>query len=250
MAKENVFDERGETVAEVVVDAVADEPAAAPEEVVAAPVTTGVGKYRVGGKLFERQEEALEEATRLLDEQREIDAYRQGQRSVLDHAAVNRVASPDVTQVPIPDNTEELYTNPQEFLRKRDEAIEQRVIGKVTAAQAQTAESDRIWREFTDRHPRLAEFRKEVEQYVADNQQEVRVIAGAKGLSAAYDTIANRLQASFSRYAEAVKPTRELANTGAAATPAGKSAPVTSAAQSKKPATMIEQMRSMRSTRR
>lgn len=249
--KERVFGDNGETIEEVT--------AVAPEEVVeqveepAEEPAKPEGKYRIGDKWFQTQEEAMAYAqsqiSTLETEQQIADAYRQGIREGMSQAGPSQAGvTPEVTkQDDI--NPEELYTNPQEFLAKYATKIKSETKAEIEARQNQQYQSDQIWREFTDRHPQLADFRKEVENYAAVNTQEVRAIIATKGRPAAYDYVATRIKAQFEAYANAVKPKRELPNTGAGTSPTSKAASVTPKPEVKKPLSMAEQIRMIKKKR-
>lgn len=245
--EENVFDESGQTVAvaaaaaeetEVVeTDVEAAAPEAAPE-----PGRT----YRIGEKTFTNQDEALAYAQTLEAERQVLDAYQQGLR---DSASAAVPGAQNVTQ-PAPAapelNTEELYTNPQEFLRKYGNQIKSEAQAAIDAKLAQQAADEQIWREFTDRHPMLADFRSEVENFVAQNQADVMALVRTKGRPAALDHVAVQMKSRFARYADAVKTKRELPNTGSAAPQAARAGGVTPKPSAEKPLSFAEQIRSMK----
>jgi len=247
--KENVFDEEGQTVETM---ETAPEAEAQPQEEVveAAPETQSPAeapKFRIGDREFSTQAEALNYADSL---QREADAYQQGVRDML---ARQPQAQPSVTPQAQPEptiNAEELYTNPQEFLKKYGQGIKEQALAEVQQREILKSQSDQIWNEFTARHANLAEYRQEVEAFVAANQADVRALIASKGRPASYDFIATKLKAQFSRYAEAVKPKRELPNTLATGpTPTQNSSDVTPEKPGKKPLSFSDQIRSIRKRR-
>lgn len=254
-----VFDESGETVEEFeaapemeqtdLVESVEDTPAENEPEVEAAPAPAA-GKYRIGDKTFDTQEEALAYATSqvsaLETENQVADAYRQGLRDALSHAAPPVENVTPATPPPPAYNTEELYTDPQAFLDKYARKIKEEARAEIDQSLSLKAQSDQIWREFTDRHPSLAEFRNEVEDFVAKNQTEVRAVISTKGRPASYDYIATKMKSRFEAYANAVKPSRELPNKRSDASPSNKTARVTQSAPAKKPLSFAEQLRSIR----
>lgn len=250
-AKENVFDENGVTV-ETVVAAAEPETADVSEPVVsdpALPLENSQGKkYRIGEKYFETQDQALEYAQSHIQEQDANAAYQQGMR---DMAAQQSVVAPGVTPAPAAElpPPDELYTNPNEYLRKRDEQVEARILSRVEQRDTLKTQSDQIWSEFTQRHPMLADFRSDVEVFVNGNQDVVRGIIAMKGRPASYDFIATKLKAKFEQYSAALKPKRELPNTGAAASPSTKGASVTPQKPTQKPLSFAEQVRSLKKGR-
>jgi hypothetical protein len=257
--KEVVFDERGETVEEIVteeVEAVTEPTEDVVEEVEAAapaPATQGVGKYRIGDKYFETQEAALEYAqsqvTTLETEQQIDNAYRQGMREALARGSVPaEVVTPQVTAEPEL-NPEELYTDPKAFLDKFAKKIKTETRAEVEHGTALQRESEQIWNEFTGRHPMLADFRTEVENFTSNNLSAVQAIIATKGRPAAYDYVATKLKSRFEAYADAVKPKRALPNTSGAAPAGGKGTSVTQKEPDKKPLSLAEQIRSLRKRR-
>jgi len=246
--REVVFDEGGQTVevheepdpvAEAAREATPEDGGA--EEVAAAP------KIRIGDQEFSSQEDALAYAQRL---QSESDAYQRGVQEALQY---QRGPGAGVTPEPVvpqsEENVEELYTNPQEFLKKYATKIKTEIIGEHTQRESLKAQSDQIWREFTDRHPALADFRSEVEDFVAKNTTDVRSLIQAKGRPASYDFIATKLKSRFESYASALKPKRELPNGGGGASPTAKAASVTPKPSTQKQLSMADQMRSLRKSR-
>lgn len=241
--KEVIFDEQGNTV-DIVDAEIPDD--SAPEEA-AAP------KYRIGDKEFATQDEALtyaqSQVSALETETQVSDAYRQGMRDAMSQTPSQQqsVTAPAPTEPAL--NTEELYTNPQEFLQKYATKIKTEALSEIKQHESLRAQSDQIWREFTDRHPSLAEFRSEVENFVQGDQANVRAIIQTKGRPASYDFIATKLRARFESYAGALKPKRELANTTAGASPTTRASGVTPKPDTKKPLSFSEQIRSIRKRR-
>lgn len=250
-----VFDENGQTISES--EENAPELEAAPEledgEAAAAAPEQLEGKYRIGDKKFQTQDEALAYAqshvSALETETQIADAYRQGMRD-----AVSQVPGTGSNVIPAapaaPElNVEELYTDPKAFLAKYATQIKNEALGTVQQDMQIKYESDKIWNEFTNRHPMLADFRKETEGFVSLNTPEVRAIIATKGQEAAYDWIATKLKSQFATYANAVQPKRALPNTGAGASPTSKASGVTLKAEPKKTLSFSEQIRSLKKRR-
>ncbi len=258
--KEVTFDDQGNTVEEIVVDT-GEENAAEPVGFQPEPdgeadtdvVVSVPGKYRIGDKLFATQDEALEYAqsqvSALTVEQQVTDAYRQGMREALQQTPS---APGEVTQqqpqVPALD-TEELYTNPQVFLDKFARKIKSETNAELDQKDSLRRESEQIWREFTERHPALADFRNEVENFVAQDNTAVRAIISTKGRPAGYDYVATKLKSRFEAYANAVKPKRELTNGTGGASQSNKTPGVTPKQPAKKPLSFAEQIRTIRKRR-
>lgn len=258
--KEVVFDEHGQTVE----GGGAEETEAAIEtttemedqtETVESTETTqtttlkGSGKYRIGDRYFETQEAALEYAqsqTVALETEAQVaDAYRQGVKDALVRA---QQSGQNVTPEKVAPkfNVEELYTSPDQFLAKYASQIKEETRAEIDSREAQRAQDSAIWNEFSGRHPMLADFRREVDEFVGTNQDVVRGIASTKGKEAAYDYVATKVRARFEAYASAVKPKRELPNGGTVAAPATKTTNVTQKGGTEKVLSFAEQVRSLR----
>lgn len=253
--REVVFDERGETVEEIEAAPEASEPEAVTEPEGTEPeITSETAKYRIGDKTFDTQAAALKYAqsqvSALETEQQIADAYRLGMREALQQTPQQTEnvtqAQPQVAQL----DTEELYTNPQAFLDKFATRIKTETRSELDKRDGLKAQSDQIWREFTERHPSLADFRTEVENFVAGSVTDVRAIISTKGKPASYDWIATKIKSRFEAYANAVKPKRELPNGGAGASPSSRAAGVTPKPDAKKPLSFSEQLRSIRKKQR
>lgn len=244
------FDENGLTVSdETTAPEVVAAAAEAPEVEEAAEATepeSGGRTYRIGDKTFANQAEALAYAeshvTALETEQQVADAYRQGIRD----AASERPSAETVTPQADDLNTEELYTDPANFLDRFAKKIKTETQAELLQREATRNESEQIWREFTDRHPELADFREDVESFVERQQTEVRAVIKTKGRPAAYDYVATKLKSRFENYATALKPKRALANGSAGASPSGKPSSVTPKETPKKALSFNEQIRSIR----
>lgn len=253
--KERVFGEGGETIEETVIDQEIVEEEVIEEVVETEEVETeepaapapAAHKYRIGDKTFATQAEALTYAESQVSSTSEVDAYRQVLREAI--SAVPR--SEPVTQTPKPvDNAEELYTNPDEYLRKRDERVKAEVLQTVQQHQAANDADNRTWRDFVDRHPDLIEFREEITMLVARIQPEVQTIGRSKGQAAAYDYVATKFKAQVDRINAALKPKRTLKE-GGAGTPTGtKTETVTPKKGAVKPLSFVEQLKQTRKGRR
>jgi hypothetical protein len=251
--KEVVFGDDGQTIEETIVEdtsgaeAPAEAGAAGEEGAEAAPAAAEptTGKWRIGDRMFASQEEALQYA----QQQEEISAaYRQGVREGLNQPAA---AAPGVTPAPAKPaiNVEEFYTNPQEFLEKYATQIKSGLHSELSQKEAERTASENIWREFTDRHPDMADFRNEVEAFVAQNQPDVLALINTKGRPAGYDYVATKLKSRFAAYASALKPKRELPNAGAGVSPTARASGVTPKEPAKKALSFAEQVRSIRKRR-
>lgn len=256
--KEAVFDENGQTIEEIVTapeEPAQEEFAETPAETeTPAPQLKGDGKYRIGDRYFQTQDEALayaqSQVSALETEQQIADAYRQGMReALLANPQTAQEVTPQVTKQSEFD-TEELYTNPQAFLDKYATKIKSETRAELEQRDNLRTASDQIWHEFMQRHPMLADFRREVEDFANANQNEVRAVIATKGRPAGYDYVATKIKARFEAYANAVKPKRELPNNTQGASPSSKAAGVTPKAEAKKPLSFAEQVRSLKKQRR
>jgi hypothetical protein len=244
--KEVTFDENGQTI-EAAESLETLESGDESLEAAPAPVESLAGKYKIGDRTFATQDEAFAYAQQLESELQVADAYRQGLRD-----AAPQTAQPDsVTPAPQDDlDTDELYTNPKEFIQKLRNRTKEELLAEVQARENTRNQSDQIWRDFTDRHPALADFRGEVEDFVSKNLTSVRAIIGTRGQSAGYDWVATKLKSRFESYANAVKPSRELPNGRAATAPTAKGPGVTLKPDAKKALSFSEQIRMLKSKRR
>lgn len=235
--KEEVFDENGQTVHEVS----AGTSEAQQSEQDAKP-STGE-KYRIGDKEFATQKEALTYAQQLEADHQVANAYQQGLRDALTQTQpVPQSVTPEEPYV----NTDELYTNPTEFLQKFATKIKTETQAELDRKDQIRDQSNKIWNEFVERHPMLADFRNEVEDFVQKNQTDVRSLISAKGKSAGYDFIATKLKSRFSSYASALSPRRELPNVGTMGAPNLAVSNVTPIEEPKKTLSMYEQIRKIR----
>lgn len=259
--KERVFDASGETVEEFDVpqdEGGAEEPASDPEtqdiepdaEPASETTEPGTGgpahKYRIGDKTFATQAEALSYAEGQVASTTEVDAYRQVLREAI--AQVPRQESVTPAQKPAM-NTEELYTNPEEFLTKFAKQVKTETLSEFNQSQAQLDADNRVWSDFSTRHPDLTDFRQEITELVGRIQPEVQAVGRSKGSVAAYDYVATKFKAHIERINAALKPRRELKNGSGGAPAGGKVQTVMPKSTEKKPLSMAEQIRSLKKRR-
>lgn len=256
--KEVEFDESGEVTDETAAEEVeetTEEPSEEEGEVAAsadddAEPAAEQGKYRIGDKYFKTIEEAHAYATtEEASGGNALDAYRQG---IQDAARVmhpqQNVTQPNAT--PEPEQIDdEFYANPKEFLNKFAAKIKNETVQSLGQQQEMRDQSDRVWREFTDLHPDLADFRSEVDQFALSNKDTLIGITASKGRKAGLDFIAVKMRAQFARYAEAAKPKKALPNGGSSTTPTTRGTNVTQKKTVNKPLSFSEQIRSIKKTR-
>lgn len=252
--KENYFDEGGG-------DITPEEAGIAPEETTVEATAEEVeggeqapaeqpAKYRIGDKEFATQEEAIAFAqshlTTIETERQVAEAYRQGLREALSQV---KPAAETVTPQKPAISAEELYTNPEEFLTKFAKQIKEETRAELDQVTSIRDESNHIWNEFTQRHPMLADFRGDVEDYVQKNLVTVQSVIATKGRPAAYDYVATQLKARAAAIAAAGKPARELPNGGTVAAPTAKQTTVTKKPAEQKPVSMADAIRNLRKRR-
>lgn len=245
--KERVFGDDGATVEEIAAPVEATEeaaPEAEAEAVEAAPAAEPeVGKYRIGDKTFATQAEALAYAEAQIQPNAEIDAYRQVLREAVSAVPRHETVMPP----PQPEfNAEELYTDPEKFLKRFETKIKSETLEQVNQVQATKEQDERVWREFTDRHPELADFRSEITATATQNATEVQAVMRTKGPNAAYDYVATKYKAAVERQAAALRPKRALPNTNSAPVAGSRVEKVMPQAAAKKPLSFADQLRSIR----
>lgn len=249
--RERVFGTDGNTIEEVVAEEVPEEvveETEAVEETETPPAAPAAAahKYRIGDKTFATQAEAITYAEGQVGAGTEVDAYRQALREVISQVPRSPVVTP-VT--PVEENADEIYTNPAEYLRKRDDRIKAEVLQQVNQQTAVTEADNRIWHEFSDRHPDLSDFREEIASLVGKIQPEVQAIGRTKGQAAAYDYVATKFKVHAERINAALKPKRALPNGAGGGAAGGKVETVTPKPDAKKPLSFSEQVRNLRKGR-
>lgn len=239
--------EQTEVTEEVVAEAPATEETtqeAAPETEVAAD--EGI---ELDGQKFKTQKEALAYAQAnimKLQMEREIaDAYRQG---IADAAGPLESVTPQAA-APAEDNfEEEFYRDPKATLEKvRLQAIEEAETRILTKQQMQNAE-EKLWSDFQNAHPDLADFREDVVHYANVHKDVVQALVRTKGQQAAFDYVAQKTRAKFQAYVEKMKPATALPATKPAVTPTGQKS-VTPPKAPTKPLSFMEEVRQNKMSR-
>lgn len=239
---ENVFDERGVTVES---ENSVHEPGEHTEQVETAaeqenPAATAP-KYRIGDKEFATQDEALAYAE---ETARSANAQQQWMNQMQPPPApAPQTVTQPLQPAPVPP---EFYENPSAYLAKFGQDIYDRTMAQFQRMQATQDQSNQIWNEFVGRHPELADFRAEVEQFTATNITDVRGIISTKGRPAGLDFIATKLKADWQRKSDMLKPRRELSNATTRATPTQRAPGVTPETTTKKTETFSEQINRIR----
>lgn len=259
--QENTFDEKGNTIAggegegETVVDET-DDDAGGEGEGEGDGTATAAGdkaKYRIGDQEFNSLAEAQAYATQQVQTGDENAAYRRLVQDIITAKPGSGEVTPPAAAAPTIDE-EKLWANPTEFLQNFANDIKkqttQEMAQSLHATRVQQQNDDAIFAEFTNRHPDLADFRTEVEQYTAQNRQTVGNLANTKGRTAAYDYVALNLRDKFAKYADATKPRRVLKNGAGNAAPAGRGTSVTPPGKKNKPLSLAEQIRTIKKVKR
>ena len=250
-----VFDENGNDVEETEVEETEGDPAA--EVVDENPAEEGgeaaAAKYRIGNKEFATFEEAEKYATSQINaletEVQVTDAYRQGIRDAITQQNPAQSVTPPAA-APEEEVDVQLFSNPKEFLANFAKKIKQETREEIDTAAAQAAQAKRIWAEFSNRHPDLADFQPEVELLAQQNMEALRAVNATKGNEAGYDFIAMKMRTRLQQYKAAGKPQTQLKNGGGGATPPGTGTGVTPKTPAKKPLSFSEQIRQHRAKRR
>lgn len=197
------------------------------------------------GSKFRTQAEALAHQRKLLRDaelaaavaQAEANAYRQ---STYQAAPVQQAPQQDPQQW-----ENDFYADPKRAIEQAVQTAEQRM----AAAQESRAADERIWRTFTDAHPELSGFRKEITDLIAGEAQLFTTIARTRGEKAAIDLAAQKMNEKLSKWAEAKKPKRDLGQ-ARSVTPTATSQSITRKAQEEKPMSLKEQMAKLNEKRK
>lgn len=246
------FDESGQAVA---TDEVTTEIEDEGEGEGASAAVGEPAKYKIGNKEFATQAEAYAYAQSLEQQGNQDDAYRQIVESVLQQPPqTGQSVTPSQAKPKLEIDEAKLWENPSQFLSEFAEKVQAQTIqtmgSQLAQQQAARDTGEQVWREFSSRHPDLADFRTEVEGFTGQNMSKVKAIIKRDGQAAGYDYIAMCMRDQFKRYADVGKPRRELQNGGTNMTPSSGSAPnVTPKGQQKKPLTFAEQIRSIKKRR-
>ena len=197
------------------------------------------------GSKFRTQAEALKHQQKLLRDaelaaavaQAEANAYRQ---NTFQHAPQQAPPVPDPQQW-----ESDFYADPKKAIEQAVQTAEQRM----NQAQESKAADERVWRDFTNDHPELAGFRKEITDVIMAEPQLFQTISRTRGEKAARDLAAQKMKAKLDSYYEAKKPKRDLGQ-ARSVTPTATSQSVTRKAQEEKPMSLKEQMAKLNEKRK
>jgi hypothetical protein len=250
--REAVFDESGETLDDGGAAPIVEEPGdggGEPDgETGDAPPTEG--KYRIGDQTFNTLAEAQAFATQAVQQGDENAAYRRLVQEIVQTKPPGENVTPKGPQI----DEERLWADPKSFLADFAKQIQDQTAQNITQSlhqqRVQQENDNAIFAEFTNRHPDLAEFRQEVEQFTGQNQQIIANLANTKGRTAAFDYVALHLRERFNKYAEASRPRKVLKNGGGAAPPASRGTGVTPPARKNKPLSLAEQIATIKKVKR
>lgn len=217
------------------------EPAA---EEVQAEAKPQEAKVKIGGKEFASQAEAWAYAERLEQENLANDAYKQGIQDALNQSQ----QAQSVTQsVPEEDDSifDELYTNPKEFLAKRDAQIAQSLEEKIFSKIAQENREKELWNQFYSENPDLKSKDKLVKLTLQENWD---TLGYMKDAGEAMKILAQKTRGELRKYLEDMKPQHELSNFGGGPSP-GSQQSVTQKKTEEKPLGFLDQIAKMQDKR-
>jgi hypothetical protein len=192
-----------------------EEPAPVEAAVEPAPEPAPEGTVEVEGQKFATEADAFEflkgQYGNIKTEQMISEARLQGMQEAMQYTpqgAIPQAVAPEA----VPEiDMDKFYENPGKYMAERDAAIEERLMGKVGAQQAQAQRDAQVWGDFTSAHPDLADFRQDVEA-VAESHRDTVMMLAKRDNKKAMDFVALKVREKFQRYAEVMKPTRTLSN--------------------------------------
>lgn len=221
---------------ETPVDVQASEESTTPSE----PIT-------VDGKQFANESEAYAYVQNKLKEAETekllLQARQEGLESALQYQQFQgQNVTPPPTAAP-EDDSDQFYADPQGYMKKKESEIEARVLSKFRAEQ----EDERLWGEFFNAHPDLADSRNICELTLNNNLETIKVLA-TKDRKKAMDYLATKTREVFQGYNERLKPRTQLPNTKAGPSIGNIGSGVTPTTKNTEdePVDFISQMRSLR----
>jgi len=209
--------------------------------------------FEVDGKVFADEKTAfdyLKKRNTELEAERMVEAARiEGMQEALRYSPTGQV--PQQVQDQVQDDPsmdlDEFYANPVEYLAKQRQKIKEEVMTEVTSQQTTAQRNEQVWRDFSNRHPRLADM-KDIVELVASQHKEVVQAMASRNPEKAYDFVAAKVNEKLAGFVEAGKPTRELPQTKGGPS-AGSNQPVTpqdSQTKNNKPLDFISQVKQHR----
>lgn len=190
-------------------------------------------KIRIGTREFSNQEDAWAYAQELEQEKIAADAFRHGVET-----ATKGNPPPSAPQ-PDPDEKfdEEFYTNPKEYLKKRDERIAQQVLRQVSQTQTVTERNKQTWDKFYGEYPDLANAKELVQLTLTQNWDNLKEVETERALK----IIAEKARDKRKALVADLLPGKELPRTKNAVS-SGSGVRVTPQKVEEKNLTMVEQM--------
>ncbi len=202
-------------------------------------------KIKIAGKEFATQEEAFAYAEELERQNLANDAFRQGIEAAQRNAESNLPAAPAPPEPTPEEISAEMFANPAEFLKKRDQQNEERILARLN--QSRTAESAErnLWDNFRKTYPDLSTDADlaEVQSYIRQPQNWAILSKTEtnKALKMAADAIRARHQEIANKYAPGTV-LKKVATTGAP----GTGREVTRPQTKEKELSFVEQLRQNR----
>ena len=197
-------------------------------------------KIKIGDKEFTKTEEAWAYAQELEREKLAADAFRQG----IEAATVGQKGNPAPAEEPKEKFDEQFYANPEEYLKKREQQIEAKVLGRITQETEMKARNEKTWNEFYSEYPDLVNSKELVQITLQQNWEALKFADTKKALK----IVAEHTREKRKKMLEDLLPSAELKRVTTVASP-GNTVQVTQKAQEEKPLNFVSQFRTMRQRR-
>jgi hypothetical protein len=220
------------------------------------PSPSNEGMVEVDGQQFASEKDArdyLQQKYNTLEQERLLDEARiEGMQTAMQYQPQSQSQTP-VDSDPEPQWDEnKYYEDPagyqRSYTREHSAWLERKMERKWQQRQAATQQEQEVWNTFVAENPDLADFKDDVDKYVAANAESVKAMVRRDPKKArAY--VATQVRAKFQRWVEAQTPTKVLSNTKHGPSLGG-NPPVTQPQKTptnSKPVDFTAQLRSMRS---
>lgn len=170
----------------------------------------------IDGKTFKSEAEAYrytqdklrESETERMILQARQEAYEQG----IAMGRTPQQAQAAAEQIEEVDDSDEFYSDPQGYLKKKTAGIREQVANEIRAEMERNNQEQALWREFFERHPDLDGYQEDVQVTLNRHQDTIRLLA-TKDKTAAMDRLASETRKKFQTYMERMKPRTVLPNT-------------------------------------
>lgn len=185
------------------------------EPIETAPETSVQGKIRIGDKYFQNQTEAFDYAAELEREKLAADAFRQGIETARAQSQGNISA-----EKPAADNfEEEFYSNPKEYLAKKEVQIVQQAEQRVTERLERERKHTETWTEFYSTYPDLANSKVLVNAVLQARWNDLQHIDTVKALKILAEQVRAEKRAMLAEELPrtALPPQKRTASTGTSA---------------------------------